>query len=100
MLAWGFNWPVLKLGVTEIAPLTFRVYTLPFAGIGLLALSKINGDSVQIPRGLWPIVIVLALFNITGWNGLVLFGVKQMPVGRSVILAFTMPVWATLVSLM
>ena len=44
--------------------------------------------------------VVLALFNITGWNGLVLFGVQQMPAGRSAILAYTMPVWATLVSLM
>jgi len=29
----------------------------------------------------------------------VLFGVQQMPAGRSAILAYTMPVWATLVSL-
>lgn len=99
-LMWGFNWPILKLGVTEMAPLTFRAYTLPFAGLGLLAIAKASGESIRIPRGLWPVVIVLALFNITGWNGLILFGVQQMPAGRSAILAFTMPVWATLVSLM
>jgi hypothetical protein len=23
-LVWGCNWPVLKMGVTELAPLTFR----------------------------------------------------------------------------
>ena len=99
-LLWGCNWPILKLGVTEMAPLTFRAYTLPFAGLGLLAIAKASGESIRIPRGLWPVVIVLALFNITGWNGLILFGVQQMPAGRSAILAFTMPVWATLVSLM
>ena len=42
---------------------------------------------------------MLALFNIAGWNGLVLFGVQQMPAGRSAILAYTMPMWATLISL-
>ena len=42
---------------------------------------------------------MLAFFNITGWNGLVLFGVQQLPAGRSAILAYTMPVWATLVAL-
>ena len=99
-LVWGCNWPILKLGVTEMAPLTFRAYTLPFAGIGLLAIAKASGESIRISRGLWPVVIVLALFNITGWNGLILFGVQQMPAGRSAILAYTMPVWATLVSLM
>lgn len=99
-LVWGCNWPILKLGVTEIAPITFRAYTLPFAALGLLAIAKATGESLRIPRGLWPVVVVLALFNITGWNGLILFGVQQMPAGRSAILAYTMPVWATLVSLM
>lgn len=98
-LVWGLNWPVLKLGVTEMAPLTFRSYTLPFAGLGLLAIARATGESVRIPRALWPLVLLLALFNITGWNGLILFGVQQMPAGRSAILAYTMPVWATLVSL-
>ena len=42
---------------------------------------------------------LLALFNITGWNGLVLFGVQQLPAGRSAILAYTMPMWSVLISL-
>jgi len=99
-LVWGCNWPILKLGVTEMAPLTFRAYTLPFAGLGLLAIAKASGESIRIPRAMWPAVLILALLNITGWNALVLFGVQQMPVGRSAILAYTMPVWATLISLM
>ena len=98
-LVWGCNWPILKLGVTEMAPLTFRACTLPFAGLGLLAIARATGESIRIPRGAWPMVFTLALLNITGWNGLVLFGVQQMPAGRSAILAYTMPVWATLVSL-
>lgn len=99
-LVWGCNWPILKIGVTEMAPLTFRALTLPLAGLGLLAVARMSGESIRIPRNLWPIVVVLAIFNITGWNGLVLFGVQQMPAGRSAILAYTMPVWATLVSLL
>jgi len=98
-LVWGANWPILKLGVAEIAPLTFRALTLPFAGLGLLAIAKASGESVRVPRALWPMVATLALVNITGWNGLVLFGVREMEAGRSAIIAYTMPVWATLVSL-
>ena len=41
---------------------------------------------------------MLAFFNIAGWNGLVLFGVQQMPAGRSAILAYTMPIWATMIA--
>ena len=48
---WGCNWPVLKMGVAEIAPLTFRALTLPFAAIGMLIVARLSGDSIRIPRG-------------------------------------------------
>ena len=95
-LVWGCNWPVLKLGVTELAPLTFRGATLPFAALGLLLAARLSGDSIWIPREHWGKVLALALFNIAAWNGLILFGVQQMPAGRSAILAYTMPVWTVL----
>jgi len=98
-LIWGCNWPVLKLGVSEVPPLTFRALTLPFAAVGMLLVARLSGDVIAIPRAWWWKVAVLAFFNITGWNGLVLFGVQQLPAGRSAILAYTMPVWATLVAL-
>ena len=41
----------------------------------------------------------LAFFNIAGWNGFVLFGVQQLPAGRSAIIAYTMPIWATLIAM-
>jgi drug/metabolite transporter (DMT)-like permease len=98
-LLWGCNWPVLKLGVGELAPLTFRASSLAFAGIGLLLVAKFSGHSIRIPRPLWGKVVALALFNIAGWNGLILFGVQNLPAGRSAILAFTMPIWAVLIGL-
>ena len=98
-LIWGCNWPVLKVGVTEIEPLTFRALTLPFAALGMLAVARLSGDSIRIPRALWGKVAALAIFNIAVWNGLILFGVRQLPAGRSAILAYTMPVWTVLFSL-
>jgi drug/metabolite transporter (DMT)-like permease len=98
-LVWGINWPVLKLGVSEIAPLTFRALTLPVAALGLLAIAKATGDSIRVPRALWPKVALLGVANITVWNGLLLFGVQQLPAGRSAIIAFTMPIWSVLFSL-
>ena len=97
-LVWGCNWPVLKMGVSELAPLTFRALTLPFAALGLLALARFSGDAVRIPREHWGKVAVLALLNIAGWNGLVLFGVQLLPAGRSAIIAYTMPLWATIIA--
>ena len=98
-LLWGCNWPVLKLGVSLLPPLTFRALTLPFAALGMLAVAKLSGESIRVPRRLWGEVATLALLNIGGWNALVLFGVAQLPAGRSVIIAYTMPIWAVLFSL-
>ena len=44
-------------------------------------------------------MVVLSFFNIAGWNAVVLFGVQQLPAGRSAILAYTMPIWATLIAM-
>ena len=63
---WGSNWPILKLAVTEMPPLTFRLYVLAFAGLGLLAIAKAGGESIRIPRRFWGPVMILAAFNITG----------------------------------
>jgi drug/metabolite transporter (DMT)-like permease len=98
-LVWGCNWPVLKLGVAELPPLTFRSMTLPFAALGLLTVAKLTGNSIAVPRALWWKVVLLAIFNIAGWNGLVLFGLQQLPAGRSAILAYTMPIWSVLFTL-
>ena len=98
-LVWGCNWPVLKMGVAEIAPLTFRSLTLPFAALGMLLVAKWSGDAIRVPRAWWGRLVALAFFNIAGWNGLVLFGVQQLPAGRSAIIAYTMPIWATLIAM-
>ena len=95
-LLWGCNWPVLKLGVSHLAPLTFRAASLPFAALGLLLISRLYGDSLKIPRALWPRLLVLTLLNVTGWNTLILFGVKEMAAGRSAIIAYTLPMWGVL----
>ena len=96
---WGCNWPVLKIGVTEIAPLTFRSMTLPFAALGMFVVTRWSGESIRIPRDWWGRVAVLAFLNIGAWNGFVLFGVQQLPAGRSAIIAYTMPIWATLIAM-
>jgi drug/metabolite transporter (DMT)-like permease len=88
------------MGVAEFPPLTFRACTIPFAALGLLLIAKLSGDRTGIPRVYWRRLVVLSIFNIGLWNGLVVFAIQQMPVGRSAILAYTMPVWTVIFSLM
>jgi len=98
-IVWGCNWPVLKIGVAEVAPLTFRAITLPVAALGMFLVTRWSGESVRIPRAWWGKVATLAFLNIAGWNGFVLFGVQQLPAGRSAIIAYTMPIWSTVIAM-
>ncbi len=98
-VVWGCNWPVLKIGVTEVAPLTFRALTLPVAALGMFLVTRWSGESIRIPRAWWGRLATLAFLNIAGWNGFVLFGVQQLPAGRSAIIAYTMPIWSTLIAM-
>ena len=65
----------------------------------MLLVAQLSGDSIRIPRALVGHGRVLALSTSPAWNGLILFGVQQMPAGRSAILAYTMPIWTVLISL-
>lgn len=93
-LVWGFNWTAMKVAISEVAPLTFRTFCLA-AGSGVLfAVLKASGQPLAIPRSEWRRLALIALFSITCWNLLVVFGLRQIPSGRAAILAYTMPAWA------
>ena len=97
-LFWGLAWPAIKISVSEIPPWTFRSYCLVLSGIGILILAKANGFKLKLPlHELKPLCFV-SLFSITGWHLFSAHGVLRMDAGRAVIIAFTMPLWATILS--
>ncbi|NQW10455.1 MAG: DMT family transporter [Alphaproteobacteria bacterium] len=93
---WGLNWPIMKVGLTEIPPWVFRGSASIVSGLGLFALAKFGGHSLAVPRGQRRGLAISAVLNMALWNILVLYGVDLMDAGRAVILAYTMPLWATL----
>ncbi|MEO6021616.1 MAG: DMT family transporter [Burkholderiales bacterium] len=98
-LIWGFNWPIMKIVLREFPPFTFRSLCMGAGAVGLFAIAKFNKLPLAVPQGQWPRLLASALFNITGWNLLIAFGLKHVAAGRGVILAYTMPVWTILLSM-
>jgi len=97
-LFWGLNWPIMKIALTEIPPWTFRTFCLVLGGLGLMGLAKANGFRLAVPKGeLKPLLLVAAL-NITGWHLLSAHGLVRINASRATIIAFTMPLWATILS--
>ncbi len=92
---WGFNWPVMKVGVADYPPLTFRALSL-WLGIPVLALGlKLMKVPFAIPRAHWKELWLLALTNMFVWHVFVILGVKALSSGRAAILGYTMPIFAT-----
>lgn len=97
-LFWGVNWPAMKLAVAEMPVWTFRTLCLVIGGAGLLAICRMSGQRLAIPRAELGPLVLAALFNITGWHLFSAFGLVYMPAGRASIVAFTMPLWAALLA--
>ncbi len=95
-LGWGSNWPLMKVVMTEMAPLHFRVLCLIAGAVGLFTIARANGLPIRVPRGQWPRLIVITAFNVAAWNVLAVYGVTFMDSGRAAILAYTFPVWGVL----
>lgn len=96
-LGWGLNWPIMKVALAELPPLYFRGSCLFLGGLGMLAIARAGG-SIAVPRERWGRLLVVSLFNIVGWNVLLVYGVLLLPSGRAALLGYTMPVWSVLLS--
>jgi len=97
-LGWGCNWPLIKLALAEIPVWTFRSLCVVAGAAGIFAIARATGQPMLPPRAHWPRLIGAALFNVTAWNILIAYGLTLLPAGRSAILAYTMPLWAVLLS--
>lgn len=96
-LAWGLNWPFLKIATSEIPVLQFRAVSTGLAAIALLAIARLSGQPMAVPRRHWGILVAAAVFNITSWHVMIAFAVTLMSSsGQTAIVAFTMPVWAAI----
>ncbi|MDE2049220.1 MAG: EamA family transporter [Betaproteobacteria bacterium] len=95
-LVWGLNWPVMKLGVTGFAPLTFRALSM-WGGLPLLAAAlwwlKVP---FRVPRAHWRELALLAVTNMIVWHVLAIVAVQSLSSGRAAILGYTMPIFSAL----
>ena len=98
-LCWGINWPIMKFGVQDFPPLTFRTVSM-IGGLPVLWLAaRAQGASLGIPQGKLTQIMRLAVPNMLIWHVFMILGVKMLSSGRAAILGYTMPVWAVLCGL-
>ena len=97
-VGWGFNWPVTKYLLGELPPLTLRGAT-GVVGAGLLALlALLSGQSLRVPREQWLRLVLAAFLNVACWMVLMGLALLWLPASEAALIAYTMPVWASLLA--
>jgi drug/metabolite transporter (DMT)-like permease len=97
-LVWGTNWPLFPLAVREVSVWTFRAVALAVAGVTLLAVARLRGQSLAIPRDQWLTICIATFFYLVLWNIASTYSAILIPSGQSAVLGFTMPLWAALIA--
>lgn len=93
---WALNWPMMKIGLSAVEPWTFRAVIVGLGGVGCLLVARALGDPIAVPRREVVPVLWVGLFQGVLWNGFSGFAIALVDAGRAAVLAYTMPVWATL----
>jgi drug/metabolite transporter (DMT)-like permease len=97
-VGWGFNWPVTKYLISEVPVLTLRGVTRVIGACLLAGLALISRQSLKVDRKLWPRLMLAALLNVTGWMVLMGLALLWLPASEAALIAYTMPVWASILA--
>jgi drug/metabolite transporter (DMT)-like permease len=95
VLAWGLTWPVNKVVLATLPPIWAVSLRAAIATIALFALQAASGRLTLPPRGDLPVLISITLLHMVGFNLLASWGLELVPTGRTVVLAYTTPLWVT-----
>ncbi|WP_139864217.1 DMT family transporter [Bradyrhizobium ivorense] len=98
-VGWGFNWPATKFLIGELPPLTLRGTTGVIGAAVLALLALVRAQSLVVERRLWPRLVLYALLNVTGWMVLMGLALLWLSASEAALIAYTMPVWASLLAL-
>lgn len=97
-VGWGFNWPSTKFLLSELPPLTLRGATGVIGAVLLAVLALIRAQSLHVEARMWPRLVLFALLNVTGWMVLMGLALLWLPASEAALIAYTMPVWASLIA--
>jgi drug/metabolite transporter (DMT)-like permease len=98
-LIWGITWPVMRIALNEIPPLTMRGTAAVLGAVTYYMLCVVMRRSMRIPSlKVWAHVLVGSLLNIVAFSLFSAFAQLAATTSRVAILAYTMPIWAVLLA--
>lgn len=93
--AWGVGWPVNRAILYHLPPLSAVAVRSAIAAAALFAIAGTQRRLSLPSREDLPVLLSITLLHMVGYAVLVSIGLLFVPVGRSVVLAYTTPLWVT-----
>jgi len=93
VLAWGVTWPVNKALLEYLSPPWMMAVRSAIATIALFAIAIVRGRLALPPPPDVPVMLSMSLLHMVGFAVLAAWGLERVPTGRSVVLAYTTPLW-------
>ncbi len=93
MVGWGLTWTVNKTLLSHLPPVWAVVSRIVPACIIYWLVCLVMGRLTVPVKADLPIIFSMGAFHMVGFSVLVSFGLLYLPAGRSVVLAYTTPLW-------
>jgi drug/metabolite transporter (DMT)-like permease len=93
VICWGVNWAITKTLVQSVFPLWATSIRTAIATAALFILLVARGQFIIPRRGDVPVICAIALLHMVAFSALTAFGLRFAPVGRSIVLGYTTPLW-------
>jgi probable blue pigment (indigoidine) exporter len=96
--AWGLNWPLMKYLLTEVPPFTMRALAGVLGAAVAFAFAAWRGERLRVPANQWGPLVISAVLNFTSLMVASTLGLLWLSASEAVIIAYTLPLWATLIA--
>jgi drug/metabolite transporter (DMT)-like permease len=97
VVAWGTNYPLMKLGMQDVGPLTFSWVRVAGGALVLAIIVALTGRGPLWPaRGEWVRLAMSGVLQYGGVLGFASLALLVMPAGRTSVAVYSMPLWAAL----
>ena len=93
IVAWGFNWTVGKAVLQYLPPVWANAMRTVPACLMLWVFFLLSRRLVVPVKADLPVILSVGLLHMVAFSVLATIGLKYLPAGRSVVLAYTTPLW-------
>lgn len=93
IVAWGANWSVGKAVLDYLPPIWATALRTVPACLALWLLCALTGQAKIPEKGDIPVILSVSLLHMVAFSVLASIGLQYVPAGKSVVLAYTTPLW-------